>query len=296
VLAGSALALASRPALSFAAEPRWKMRYVLGSCLYGETPLAEILPEVAKIGATHIDIWPRVHGNQREQVDEMGHDAFRALLEKNNIRVGVFTRYDLGPFGLEDEIRVAHAFGAPLIVCGGQGPKNLQGEELKQAVGNFVKRLESTLAAAERAGVTIGIENHGNNLIDSADSLRWLADFAANRPLGIALAPYHLPQDASQLAGLIEDLGPRLVHFYAWEHGQGSQAKIPKEQELMQMPGRGSLDFRPLIAALAKIRFAGFTEIFMHPFPRGIPIHEETAQVTAEINRARTHLESLIPA
>ncbi|MEZ6134460.1 MAG: hypothetical protein R3C53_06080 [Pirellulaceae bacterium] len=37
----------------------------------------------------------------------------------------------------------------------------------------------------------------------------------------------------------------------------------------------------------------GWTEIFMHPFPRGIPILETAAEVTAEINLARKYLTEL---
>lgn len=274
---------------------RWKMRYVLPSCMYGTSSLAEILPEAAKVGATHIDIWPRIHANQREQMDELGHEPFKAMLEKNGVRLGILTRYDLGPFKLTDEIEVAKSFGAPLIVCGAEGPRGLNGPELKQAVRAFVTRLEPTLAAAERAGVTIGIENHAQNLIETPDSLRWLAEFAERRPLGIALAPYHLPQDPRQIATLIADLGPRLTHFYAWEHGKGAHEPLPAVEQRTQLPGRGTLDFAPLIAALAKINYAGFTEVFMHPVPRGIPICETTDAVTAEVKRSQGYLESLIP-
>jgi sugar phosphate isomerase/epimerase len=56
------------------------------------------------------------------------------------------------------------------------------------------------------------------------------------------------------------------------------------------MPGRGPLDFGPLLQALRDIRYQGWTEIFMHPVPRGIPILETAAQVTAEINRSREYL------
>ena len=69
--------------------------------------------------------------------------------------------------------------------------------------------------------------------------------------------------------------------------------KLPKEQELLQMPGRGDLDFAPLIKALSDINYHGWTEIFMHPVPRGVPILETTKEVTAEINSARDYLESL---
>ena len=60
------------------------------------------------------------------------------------------------------------------------------------------------------------------------------------------------------------------------------------------MPGRGDLDFGPLFVALRDINYSGWTEIFMHPVPRGIPILESTAAVTKEINRSRGYLEKLI--
>ena len=142
--------------------------------------------------------------------------------------------------------------------------------------------------------MTIGIENHGKALVASLDSIRYLAEAATSPFLGIALAPYHLPQDEKLLARLIEDLGPKLVHFYAWQYGQGCMEKLPKPQELEQMPGRGSLDFRPIVAALKRIGYARWTEIFMHPVPRGIPIMETLQAVTAEINTARAYLSACL--
>jgi sugar phosphate isomerase/epimerase len=57
------------------------------------------------------------------------------------------------------------------------------------------------------------------------------------------------------------------------------------------MPGRGKLDFQPILAALKKIGYQGWTEIFMHPVPRGIPILETVPKITEEINRARSYLD-----
>ena len=68
---------------------------------------------------------------------------------------------------------------------------------------------------------------------------------------------------------------------------------MPKEKELLQLSGRGTLDFGPILKALAAIDYRGWTEVFMHPTPRGIPILPTTAEVTAEINRAREHLDRL---
>ncbi|MDA0335464.1 MAG: sugar phosphate isomerase/epimerase, partial [bacterium] len=111
------------------------------------------------------------------------------------------------------------------------------------------------MCAPAENGLTIAIENHGHAQIESPDSMKWLAEFTAAPHLGIALAPYHVPDDAALVAGLIGDLGEYLALFYAWQHGMGCHEKLPKEQELMQLPGRGSLDFAPLLAALKSIGY-----------------------------------------
>jgi len=284
------------PAVGAAPPPAGndRFRYILASCMYGYTPLAEILPEVSKVGADAIDIWPMVHGNQREQIAKMGAAHFAQMLDRFQVRLGCITQYKLGPFGLQDEMRLAQRFDCTTMVTGARGPKGLTGSELKTAVGQFIEKMKPHLAVAEETGVTIAIENHGNSLIESPDSLKWLAELRPSPHLAIALAPYHLPQDAGLLAELIRTLDGAVAMFYAWQHGKGCMEKLPKEQELLQMPGRGSLDFRPLLEALHDIRYEGWTEVFMHPFPRGIPILESTAAVTREINRGRQYLEETL--
>ncbi|MBN1341256.1 MAG: sugar phosphate isomerase/epimerase [Phycisphaerae bacterium] len=269
----------------------FRLRYVLASSMYGCTDVATILPEVRKTGADAIDIWPKNHGSQREQLDEMGEERFAALLREHDVRLGVITQYKLGPFGLKDEMRLARRLGCKTIVTGAVGPKGLSGDALEAAVRTFVEKMKPHLAVAEETGVTIAIENHANNLMESADGMKWLAELAPTRRLAIAFAPYHLPQDTRLLPDLIRALAGKIEVFYAWQHGMGCMKKLPKEQELLQMPGRGSLDFVPLLAALKEIGFKGHTEIFMHPVPRGIPILEPTAAVTAEINKARKYLD-----
>ena len=274
------------------------LRYIVASSMYGRMGLAEVLPEVRRAGAKHVDIWPEGHANHREQVEAMGRRQFAAMLKQHRLKLGILTHYDLGPYDLQDEMQVARRFGGSMIICGARGPGNLEGDALKAAVKEFVEKMKPHIAAAEQAGITIGIENHGNSLIDSPDSIRWFAEFAASKRIGIALAPYHLPQDPALIANLIADLDKRLVHFYAWQYGMGCREKLPKEQELLQLPGRGrlarrgGLDFIPIVAALKNIGYKGWTEVFMHPFPRGIPIMPTAAEVTAEINRARDYLEA----
>jgi len=273
-------------------ECTFKLRYIVASSMYGRMKLSEILPEVRRAGARFIDIWPEGHANQREQIEEMGHQPFAAILKKHRVKLGILTRYDLGPFDLKDEIRVAKKLGGSMVVCGSRGPGNLKGDVLKAAVRKFIEKIKPQVDAAEQAGITIGIENHSNSLIQSPDSMRWFAELTTSGHIGIALAPYHLPQEPELIARLIADLDKSLVHFYAWQYGMGCHKKLPKEQELLQLPGRGKLDFVPIVSALKKINYHRWIEVFMHPVPRGIPIRKTATQVTAEINRSRLYLEA----
>jgi sugar phosphate isomerase/epimerase len=277
-----------------AADDFFKLKYVLGSAMYGNLPLATVIEEAPKTDAQYLDVWPRKWGTQREQMDEMGHEKVAELLAKNNVKLAVSTRYDLGAFKLLDEIPIVKKFGGSVIVVGGSGPAHLKGAELKKAVGEFVEKLKPTIAKAAENGITIAIENHANSLIEEADSLRWLIEFDKSEGLGVELAPYHLPQDPAFLASLIKDLGNRMKMFCAWQFGMGCMKPMPKEEELMQLPGKGKLDFTPLIKALKDIKYTGFTEIFMHPTPRGIPIMPTADETTAEINNARAYLEKCV--
>ena len=271
----------------------WNLNYIVASCMYGKATLAEILPEIHKTGANTIEFWAAPHGYQLEQIDELGEEAVKTLLTEHNVEVGSFTCFKHGLFDMQGEMKLVKRLGGDMVICNSRGPKNLTGDKLKTAVKEFAEELKPHVAAAEEIGVTIGIENHGGGLISSPDSIRYLFDELKSTRIGLAMAPYHLPQDPALLGKLIEDLDTRLVHIQAWEHGMGCMMKLPKQQELMQLPHRGPLDWQPILASLKKINYQGRTEIFMHPVPRGIPILPTISEVTAEINQARSYLESL---
>ncbi|MFP6901204.1 MAG: TIM barrel protein, partial [Opitutales bacterium] len=221
---GLAVSAASTRFAAAAAKEGFKFKFIVGSSMYGELPLGEILPEVRKTGAEHLDVWPRKHGNQREQMEEMGHEKFADMLKKHRVKLGCLTHYDLGPFGLGKEMPVAKKFGCPVMVCGGKGSKKLKGADLKAAVKTFAEQMKPHLELAERHGVTIAIENHGSNLINSPDSLKWLIDLRPSGNLKIALAPYHLETggvDAKGFGALIGQLGNNVAIYYAWQHGMG---------------------------------------------------------------------------
>lgn len=291
----AALPMSLAASSAVAANDSFKLNYVLSSAMYGKMPLDVILPEAKKTGAASIDIWCLPHGNQREQMDEVGVDKFAAMLKKNDVELGVLTRYPLGPFRLQDEMKICKQLGGKIVLCGTAKPSEPKGEAAKKAVKEFIEKMKPHVAKAEALGVTIAVENHSKQLLYHPDSLRYFAEFNKSKHLGVAFAPHHLYKFADQIPKLIEELGADNIPFiYGQEHSEGMHKKVEKEVEMQQMPGFGSLDYKPILASLKKIKFAGLFEIFMHPVPRGIPILPTAKEITAAINKSRSYLQKCL--
>lgn len=273
------------------AEQAFKLRHIVGSAMYGKTPLSELTPELPRIGTRTVNLWCEPHGNQREQLERMGGEAFRELLAEHDVTLGGLTRYDLFPFDVESEIGVCADLGGTVMIGHGSGPRDAEGQELRKNIADFCERMKPLGEKAGDHGVTLAIENHRMTRLRTIDGIRWFVEMAPPG-VGLCYAPQHLPQDGQQQAALIEEFGEKIVYFYAQQRGENNQQEQPREVELLQMPGRGPLDFEPMVAALKKVGFNGYTEICMHPYPRGIPMHESTQAVTREITRARAYLDA----
>jgi sugar phosphate isomerase/epimerase len=275
---------------------RWQPNYILSSALYGDATLPEILPEVAKTGARSIDLWPRPHGTQREEIDSRGVVQVQRLLEEHGVRLGGIACYRPGAFKLDSEFAVVRQLGdaETVLVTMAPGDGTLSGDPLDRAIRDFLAKLSPAVQQAEAGAGVIAIENHSNSLLKSPESIRRFATLVESDRVGIALAPHHLPQDGSLLADLAGDAGSAVKFVYAQQYGHGSSQKLPKEEELLQLPGRGSLDFGPLMRQLAAQQFSGPVEIFMHPVPRGVPILPTVAEITAAIIESRTYLDNLL--
>ena len=276
---------------------KFRLRYILSSAMYGYMSLDSILPQVSLTGSEAIDVWCKVHGNQREQIDKMGYVAAKNLLAENKVKAAVFTRYPLGPFGLIEEMKKIHQnFGAEIIVCGTTGPSEVKGKEAKRVVQEFLEKMKPHIAVAEELGMTIAVENHSRQFLYHPDSLRYFAELNESKNLGVALAPHHLHRFQADIPDLIRDLGNKNIPFmYFQEHSEGMNKKSAKSIEMQQLPGfGGGLDYKSVIKALKNIGYSGYCEIFMHPVPRGIPILPTIAEITAAINRSRAYVEKCL--
>lgn len=283
----------SSPTLAQAAGPAFRLRYVLSSAMYGDLPLTEVLAAVKETGSESVDIWRKVHATHREQITEMGDEAFQALIKEHGTKMSASTCYPLGPFKQDEEMRWVKKNGGHMTICASDGmsPRDPKGAEAKRQVKAFFEKLKPHYELAEELGVTMAIENHKNAMLSSPDSMRYFAELNPSKNIGIAFAPHHLYDAIEDIPILIRDLGRDNIPFiYFQEHHPSSKKKMSKEDELKQMPGFGSLDYVPILKALKDIDFYGLAEIFMHPVPRGIPILPTTKEINAVINQSRYHL------
>ena len=277
----------------------FRLKYVLSTNQYGTLPIADIVPQVQPAGCEGLDLWAGRWGNQREQVEALGHEKFASILKANKATVSCYTCMDPGFIKCEPHMRAMVKFGGNMIVAGfpggGPGAKDLRGDALKNAIRASAEKLKPIIAVAGELGVKLAIENHLNGLLEPPESMNLLVDVIQEKHVGVAFAPFHLPQDAALLGRLVGDLGERLFYFYAWQYGDGSGDIAPSKQK-RQLPGIGPLDFKPMLAALKRNKFDGWTSIFMHPTPRGSPLHSTPKEVTAELNKARAFLDRELAA
>ena len=143
--------------------------------------------------------------------------------------------------------------------------------------------------------VELAIENHLNGLLETPAGVRILAEEIKEKHVGISFAPFHLPQDAELLGKLVDDVAGKIFYYYAWQFGDGSGDLAPSKQK-RQLPGVGPLDFKPMLAALKRNKFNGYTSIFMHPSPRGSALGSSVKDVTTELGKARAFLDKELVA
>lgn len=279
--------------LSGRAAEEFSLNYVLSSAMYGDLPLEQVLAAANESGSGSVDIWRKVHATHREQIEEMGDEAFQSLLTKHKTRMSISTCYPLGPFKQDEEMRWVKKNGGHMTVCGSgsMGEKDPVGVDAKKQVQAFFEKLKPHYELAEELGVTMAIENHKNAMLSSPDSIRYFVELNPSKNVGIAFAPHHLYDAVEEMPKLIRDIGKeQLPFFYFQEFHPSSKKKMTKEDEVKQMPGFGTLDYVPLVAALKEIGFEGLSEIFMHPVPRGIPMRPTAGEITGVINESRAYL------
>ena len=250
----------------------WPMRLSTSSIHFMELPIEQACERIAGLGFEAIDIWSAHEGcpHLDDVASRLGPDRLRELLDKHKLKLFAFSVYAGGYARYAELLGKA---GGGVAIQGSAGPCKPQ--ELSARMRQFIESLKPLIELAEKHNSYLAIENHGNALLNSLDSLKAFVDLNTSPRLGIALAPYHIQLLKAAVPDAIRICGRQLLFFYAWQHRPGAE----------QLPGVGPTDMTPWIRALAEVRYRGYVNPFMHG-------HPGTDVMAANLETARDYLKN----
>jgi sugar phosphate isomerase/epimerase len=229
----------------------WTMRLSASSMNFLNLPVEQACQRIAQLGFEAVDIWSAHDGcpHLDDVLDRLGPGGLESVLAKHKLKLFSFSVYR---GGYPRYAKLLGDAGGGVAVRGSTRP--CKPTELTARMREFLDDLRPEVELAEEHQSYLAIENHGNALLDSLDSLKAFVDMNPSPRLGIALAPYHVQARDESVEKAIEICGSQLLFFYAWQRAAGTE----------QLPGYGPTDFSPWIAALEKVRYGGYVNPFMH--------------------------------
>jgi sugar phosphate isomerase/epimerase len=267
----AAAAVALPPSLAWSAESPWRLKLSTSTIQFMSLPIEQACERIAKLGFAAVDIWCAYEKcpHLDDALTRLGPDGLKELLARHKLKLYAFSTY-VGGYAKYAEL-LGQA-GGGVAIQGSPGP--CPPAELRAKMKQFIESLKPLAELAEKHNSWLAIENHGSALLDSVDSFKAFVDTNTSPRLGIALAPYHLQSIQAPVEKAIEVCGSQLFFFYAWQNAPG----------LGQLPGHGPTEFKPWLAALAKINYPWYVNPFMHG-------HPEPETMAAGLAKARDYLK-----
>ena len=269
-MAGAGAATLCGNAWAWSESEPWRMRLSTSSIHFMELPIEAACEKIAGLGFEGIDIWSAHEGcpHLDDVLERLGPDGLTALLKKHRLRLFSFSTYR---GGYAKYAELLGRCGGGVAVQGSAGP--CKPSELSARMKQFLEQLKPLKDLAEQHNSYLAIENHGNALLHTLDSIKAFVDLNDSKRVGIALAPYHVQANEESVTEAIAQCGSQLMFFYAWQNQPG----------LKQLPGVGSTDFVPWLETLGKIRYRGYVNPFAH-------MHPGTDIMTTHLAASRAYL------
>ena len=243
----------------------WHMKLSTSSIHFAGLTIEKACKRIAGLGFKGIDIWSAYQGcpHLDDVAKRLGPDGLKKLLNKHDLDLFSFSVYK---GGYERYAELLGKAGGGVAVRGSEGrmPKP---EKLTGRMRKFIDGLQPLVELAEKHDSYLAIENHGNALLCTLDSLKAFVDMNDSPRLGIALAPYHIQTLDASVPEAIRICGDQLFFFYAWQHHSGAK----------QLPGVGPTDMTPWLEALAEVDYGGYVNAFMHGHPEPDVMEENLA-------------------
>ncbi len=235
---------------------RWTMKLSASSIAFASLSIEQACERIARLGFEGIDIWSAHAGcpHLDDVQKRLGGSGLKELLGRNKLRLNAFSVY---AGGYPRYAELLGASGGGVAVMGSAGP--CEPKELTRRVQAFLESLKPQLELAEKHDSSLAIENHGQSLLDSIDSIRAFVELNRSPRLGLALAPFHIQARGESVPEAILAAGSSLLFFYAWQYDPRMSTD--------QLPGHGPADFTPWLASLERVSFRGYVNPFLHSEP-----------------------------
>ncbi len=233
---------------------RPQLRLSASSINFSRLPIEVACRKIAELGFDAIDVWSAYAGcpHLDDVQNRLGAARLLEILHSLGLELYAFSVY-VG--GYPKYAELLGQCGGGVAIRGSTKP--CEPADLAPCMTAFLDSLRPELDLAEKYDSYLAIENHGQSLLDSCESLKVFTDLNRHPRLGIALAPYHIQARGEDVAQAIRICGRQLLYFYAWQKAEGIQ----------QLPGHGPADFRPWLLALRSIGYRGCVNPFMHGEP-----------------------------
>ena len=263
-------------------KPTWKMRLSASTIAFSSLPIERTCERIARLGFEGVDIWSAYAGcpHLDDVQQRLGPEGLKELLARNHLALNAFSVY-VGGYPRYAEL-LGRA-GGGVAVSGSAGP--CDSKDLVPRMKSFLEGLKPQLELAEKYNSRLAIENHGQSLLDSVESLKAFVDLNRSNRLGIALAPFHIQARRESVADAIAAVGPRLLFFYAWQYDPAMSAK--------QLPGIGPTDCSSWLTALARVDYQGYVNPFLHDQP---PPEETQSALARSRDYLRACCRKAVPA
>jgi sugar phosphate isomerase/epimerase len=250
------------------------MRLSASTIAFSKLPIEAACDRIGRLGFEGVDIWSAHAGcpHLDDVQKRLGPEGLKRLLARHGLALNAFSVY---AGGYPRYAELLGRAGGGVAVTGSGGPRSAR--DPVPRVKSFLEELKPQLDLAEKYNSYLAIENHGQSLLDSTDSLKALVDLNQSPRLGIALAPFHLQARGESVPEAIVAVGTRLFYFYAWQYDP--------TMSLKQLPGLGPADCSPWLAALARVGYRGFVNPFLHSEP-------SPEQTLAALARSRDYLKT----